>query len=505
MKKLLKLVLDIVFLAFVVIAGVTGYTHATFSDSEKISNVSFTAGTLDFSLTNPSNVPITNLFSVSDLEPGDVQSMSARVKKEGSLNFKYNITVSQTDGDSSFCNALKIKASADGDEKYNGNLIGMNFDAVTLSETSDDWDFDLSYEDDENEFVGKSCSFSLTYKGWQTNGISTTGFFDTEVLGNDVAAITSSEAEAGDVVINEVMWMGSIGGPSGDDEWIELRNTTDSPIDLSNWFIQNAGLDGNAIDIPSGTIPANGYFLITKKEISESEIDDLITSNLVISGMSLHNDGEELILKNSSEHEIDSTPEGEWPAGGNGATRHSMERNDDPADGWHMCSDDACNDGNFWDTAYGSNYGTPAAENLSDETITKLPENLMSLNDSEVEEKLKEETSEDPSQPTDPEKGSEGEKEESQDSKGQDNKSNPGETEIDDEVPNEEIKEDIKEDQKPENSDGSEQTSDQNPKEVEDSKGEPQDNGNNPDGNQGQSGDGSQQIVLNWKKYILYA
>jgi len=51
--------------------------------------------------------------------------------------------------------------------------------------------------------------------------------------------IVSAATNNGDVVINEIMWMGSVG--NSNDEWIELRNMTDADINLSGWKIDGAG------------------------------------------------------------------------------------------------------------------------------------------------------------------------------------------------------------------------------------------------------------------------
>ena len=64
------------------------------------------------------------------------------------------------------------------------------------------------------------------------------------------------------------------------------------------------------------------------------------------------------------------TPTGAWAAGAHGTFKQSMERNFVPGDGtnpanWHTCIDAGCNDGTYWDTADGNNYGTPGAANLS--------------------------------------------------------------------------------------------------------------------------------------------
>ncbi|MCF7876445.1 lamin tail domain-containing protein, partial [Candidatus Bipolaricaulota bacterium] len=45
-------------------------------------------------------------------------------------------------------------------------------------------------------------------------------------------------AEKGEVVINEIAWMGT--DASSSDGWLELYNTTDKTFDLSSWSIYGA-------------------------------------------------------------------------------------------------------------------------------------------------------------------------------------------------------------------------------------------------------------------------
>jgi hypothetical protein len=77
-----------------------------------------------------------------------------------------------------------------------------------------------------------------------------------------VVGITSLvSAQIRTVVFNELMWMGSSAGSS--DEWIELRNTTDSPIALSGWQIRK-GDESVMLTIAEGkVIPGYGVFLIS--------------------------------------------------------------------------------------------------------------------------------------------------------------------------------------------------------------------------------------------------
>lgn len=128
------------------------------------------------------------------------------------------------------------------------------------------------------------------------------------------------------VVINEINWVGSNG--DGLDEWVELCNTTSSPINLTNWVVERLGTGSgiNAhVTIPSGIIPANGFFLISNRNQANSKIN--VAPDLVDSNVSLDNGGEQLILKNNIGTTIDTANgTGAWFAGSNSTPKKSMER-----------------------------------------------------------------------------------------------------------------------------------------------------------------------------------
>jgi hypothetical protein len=140
-------------------------------------------------------------------------------------------------------------------------------------------------------------------------------------------------ASPGSIVINEIAWMGSADSTS--DEWIELYNTTGSLVDLTNWTIDDD--NGSAIyTISSGTIPANGYFLIEDSEESTS-----VNADAVIA-ISLGNTGDSLVLKDEIDQAIDTVNSigGVWFSGDN-TNKLTMERIDPNVNG-----DDAANWGN---------------------------------------------------------------------------------------------------------------------------------------------------------------
>ena len=74
----------------------------------------------------------------------------------------------------------------------------------------------------------------------------------TTLVGAIINPPTAQAAGSMEVVINELMWMGST--VSSSDEWIELRNNTNQAIDLTGWLITNAASGSDDLTIPLGSI-----------------------------------------------------------------------------------------------------------------------------------------------------------------------------------------------------------------------------------------------------------
>lgn len=128
---------------------------------------------------------------------------------------------------------------------------------------------------------------------------------------------------AGEVIINEIAWMGTL--DSANSEWIELYNTTNADIDLTGWTLM--ALDGTPSINITGTIPAGGYFLL---ERTDDDTVAGVTADQIYTGV-LENSGEQLELKDAGNVIIDSVDQSSgWIAGDN-ATKQTMERADS---GW---------------------------------------------------------------------------------------------------------------------------------------------------------------------------
>ena len=132
---------------------------------------------------------------------------------------------------------------------------------------------------------------------------------------------------AAQVVIIEVAWGGTEASPY--DEWIEIYNASDEPVDLTGWILAWEGVtiplgeeSGNTVFLRRRVIEPHGYFLL------ERTADDTVVgveADLIYRG-ALANRGEVLTLVDPEGNVVSTAnagcPEGWW-AGTKGA---SMER-----------------------------------------------------------------------------------------------------------------------------------------------------------------------------------
>ncbi len=130
-----------------------------------------------------------------------------------------------------------------------------------------------------------------------------------------------------DVVINEIAWGGTAASTS--DEWIELYNATEAPVDLTGWVLAfgetTIDLGGEA----NGTIEAGGYFLLERTD--DGTVPDVVAD--VLYAGTLPNAGTAIELRNAAGEIVDRVDASEvgWPAGTTGDAvppYASMERVD---------------------------------------------------------------------------------------------------------------------------------------------------------------------------------
>jgi hypothetical protein len=85
------------------------------------------------------------------------------------------------------------------------------------------------------------------------------------------------------VIVNEVLASPEPGSPTGD--FIELRNSTAAPVDVSGWFLSDSAANLKKFRIPAGSvIAAGGYLLFTQQELGFDIAPDVAGEAFVSAG-----------------------------------------------------------------------------------------------------------------------------------------------------------------------------------------------------------------------------
>ena len=150
------------------------------------------------------------------------------------------------------------------------------------------------------------------------------------------------------VVVNEVMYSPLNGEP----EWIELFNTTDDSISISDFSITDILTTPKSAKIETNKIIApNNYFIISK----DSSIVDYHTSipseTLIINFSNLNNDVDGIVLKDSFGKTIDSVM---YKSNWGGTNGYSLER---------VLAQNSSTDSSNWYSSHDIELSTPGRKN----------------------------------------------------------------------------------------------------------------------------------------------
>ena len=193
-----------------------------------------------------------------------------------------------------------------------------------------------------------------------------------DIAGNwSTSNTVTAEVSLMPVVINEVAWAGNSTTYSAD-EWIELYNRTNLPVNLNN-FILYSKTDLTPYVNLSGQIVSNGYYLLERTNdttISNIAADQIYTGDLVNFGENIA-----LVYKPTGQATttIDEIPyDFNWYAGSD-FSYYSMERYDPDiagtsASNWGTNNAPIINGKN---AGGGNVYGTPKARNSLNYLINK--------------------------------------------------------------------------------------------------------------------------------------
>ena len=264
--------------------SVIGSTKASFSDRETSSVNSFEMSSLNFSL---SETPAD--FSLN-FNPNEPAQRTAEIINEGDMAFWYKIEATNTAG--SLCDQINIIAKRNNQIEYAGPLNDFELDNFHINSTSSDyWLFEFDFDGSIQQFKNTSCQFNLSVEARQ-NELDSFGFSDQEHF---FTRLTLREELA--VVLNEIL-PNPIGGECSltglEGEWVELYNNTDQPVDLNNWYIQDAG-PNHAVYITSSSTES-GLTVIQPHSWLVVHMNNCVMTN----------SGDTVSLYNSAYQQIDS-------------------------------------------------------------------------------------------------------------------------------------------------------------------------------------------------------
>lgn len=188
-----------------------------------------------------------------------------------------------------------------------------------------------------------------------------------DIFGNVLSSATREteflridEAQPRDIVINEILYNPGLGEKA---DFVELYNTSDKNIDLSNWLI---GDSSNETDLPQNIqLRADDHIVLTGSNSFASSLDNAIAVN----GFPALNNNipDDVTLRTDEGRTIDSLRYFQsWGGNINGT---SLEREDPEA---------ASNDASNWQTSTAEGGSSAGSQNVSFQPDTEPPEIIFS-------------------------------------------------------------------------------------------------------------------------------
>ena len=163
------------------------------------------------------------------------------------------------------------------------------------------------------------------------------------------------------VLINEVAWMGGSSdvGLTSSDEWIELKNISDSPINIDNWQIVDQAEQVRAV--LSGSISGGGFYLLERTD--DGTVPGVSADTIYSGALSNTKEGIRLFDNNCVlVDEVFANPD--WPAG-DSSSRRTMQRENNLE--WTTFG--GSDTGGIWGTPRGENGEALPDENVLNEEV----------------------------------------------------------------------------------------------------------------------------------------
>ncbi len=267
----------------------SGWSKSTGESLERISPINSSIDSLNWSLCiNPEkgtpgkinsvtqkdkNLEITGInFSPPLPLKGDNISIMAKIKNIGKLSAQFSLQLFED---------IKADSTAD-------NLLSELQNLTLTAGDSAFFTFDYIIQNIQSR---KSFTVKINFNG------------DENLENNIFFASVSPGVPSASVIVNEIMFNPSNGEP----EWIELYNTTNEDINLTNWTINDILTKPVSVEIEDSIFIKAKNFLVITKDSSIFNYHRFILSPLIkMNFANLNNDEDGIVLKDDNGMTIDS-------------------------------------------------------------------------------------------------------------------------------------------------------------------------------------------------------
>lgn len=164
----------------------TDFTDADLVAERSVSS-NFKVATLQIGQVHTaSNKKINSLFRTYDMQPDGFDIGAVRIRKEGSLDFKYRMSIQIISQDKTLCNVLGIEALLNGEQKYNGSLEGLIIDSEINGSERENFIIFINLNSDNTELKNKQCDFNIVFKTYRNDPAIKKGLWSETMLHNIV-------------------------------------------------------------------------------------------------------------------------------------------------------------------------------------------------------------------------------------------------------------------------------------------------------------------------------
>jgi len=168
----------------------TQYTDADIFAEREVAANKFSMTSLDFFIQSTINKSrIDSLYNLVGLTAGGYDLAALKIKRDGKVNFKYQLKTQQINGDDVFCNSLNlIILKKDFSIVYSGKLMDLKFNSQIDNKDSEDWIFFLSLDQNGANLKNKICGFNFSFKTYRNNPDEKGGIYAQRLISNVVSS-----------------------------------------------------------------------------------------------------------------------------------------------------------------------------------------------------------------------------------------------------------------------------------------------------------------------------